>query len=137
MKRAVCTGAGMGALTAVWLYCTTYVYLTIDSSLYVNPIIAGVFAAAIALLYMWTGKGRYGKSFLFWLLFAFLFIQLLPTPNAIYREINLSEGSLGGNGRFGLTVNMVWSFPVFAVAFGIFCVIFYDVFNRDRSSKKS
>ena len=58
MRRAVCTGAGMGVLAAAWLYCLTYVYLTVDSALYVNPVIAGVFAAAIALLYMWAGWGH-------------------------------------------------------------------------------
>ncbi len=135
MKRAVCTGAGMGALTAAWFYCLAYVYLTVDSDLYVNLVIAGIFAAAIALLYMWAGRGHYGKSFLFWLLFAFLFAQFLPSPNAMYREVNQTEGSLGGNGWFGLTVNLMFSFPVFVMAFGSFCLMFYEVFNRNQSAK--
>ncbi len=136
MRRAVCTGAGMGVLAAAWLYCLTYVYLTVDSALYVNPVIAGVFAAAIALLYMWAGWGHYGKSFLFWLLFAVLLMQLLPTPNDMYRHIYQTEGSLGGGGGFALMVNLMFSFPVFVMAFGFFCVVFYDMFNRDQLAKK-
>ena len=43
MKRAVGTGLGLGTLSALLHYCLTYVYLTADSSLALNPVIAVAF----------------------------------------------------------------------------------------------
>ena len=122
MRRTVLTGVGLGALSALRHYCLTYVYLAVVA---VNNAAAAVFAVVMALFFTRGGTGRRLAAFLIWLPSALLFLQLLPTPDSMYRSIHRAETSLSGGGGCALMVEAASAFFVFSCAFGTFCAIFH------------
>lgn len=136
MKRAICLGAGLGALSAFLLFINIYFMLRISQhTLLIPAIIDTVFAVFLAFLYIRFAKGCYGKTFLFCTLFSIVVFWLLPSANSMYQAIYQTESSLGGGGGFALM--MIFGVHVFVYfpVLGISCGIFAAIFNRNKVQK--
>jgi len=141
MKKSIVIGTALGLLSAIIYYTQMYIQFSISNhELLVAALLGAGFGFLFAFIFVFSSTSGHGKTFLFWVVSAVLFILLCETagmtPNNIYYAMMDHEYHLGGGGGFALLFTTAYFFFFYFLIFAISCLILSAIQKNKSNQNK-